>query len=149
MRLMGLDYGAKTVGVALSDELLISAQPKETIFRERETKLRRTLARLEELIVEYDVGLIILGLPLNMDDTEGERAQAALQFKEMLERRTSLPVIMSDERLTTVEADGMLEEMGIPRQERKKYMDQLAAAVILREYMENNRRELENFGREK
>ena len=123
MRVMGLDYGSKTVGVALSDELLMTAQPKETIWRDREGKIRKTLVRIEELILEYDVRLIVLGLPLNMDDSIGERAEAALDFKERLERRTSVPVVMSDERLTTVEADEMLSRMEIPPQHRKQYLD--------------------------
>ena len=117
MRVMGLDYGSKTVGVALSDELLMTAQPKETIWRDREGKIRKTLVRIEELILEYDVRLIVLGLPLNMDDSIGERAEAALDFKERLERRTSVPVVMSDERLTTVEADEMLSRMENHRKE--------------------------------
>ena len=146
MRVMGLDYGSKTVGVALSDELLMTAQPKETIWRDREGKIRKTLVRIEELILEYDVRLIVLGLPLNMDDSIGERAEAALDFKERLERRTSVPVVMSDERLTTVEADEMLSRMEIPPQHRKQYLDQIAASVILQEYMENHRKELEQIG---
>lgn len=147
MRVMGLDYGSKTVGVALSDELLMTAQPKETIWRDREGKIRRTLARIEELIVENDVRLIVLGLPLNMNDSVGERAEAALAFKDRLERRTSLPVVMSDERLTTVEADEILTKMQIPPQHRKQYLDQVAASVILQEYMENHRKELVQIGR--
>lgn len=136
---MGLDYGSKTVGVALSDELLMTAQPKETIWRDRESKIRQTLQRIEELIAEFDVRLIVIGLPLNMNDTVGERAEAALAFKDRIERRTSLPVVMSDERLTTVAADEMLEQMEIPASERKTYMDQVAASIILQEYMENHR----------
>ncbi len=142
MRIMGLDYGSKTIGVALSDELLMTAQPLETIWRDRESKIRRTLVRLEELIRQYDVGLIVMGLPLNMDDTVGERAQATLDFRERLEQRVGLPVVLSDERLTTVEADSMLEQMQIPRQERKQWIDQVAAVIILREYMENHRKDI-------
>ena len=146
MRVMGLDYGSKTVGVALSDELLMTAQPKETIWRDREGKIRKTLVRIEELILEYDVRLIVLGLPLNMDDSIGERAEAALDFKERLERRTSVPVVMSDERLTTVEADEMLSRMEIPPQHRKQYLDQIGSSGLLREYMENQRKELVHIG---
>ncbi len=148
MRLMGLDYGTKTVGVALSDELLMSSQPKETIVRERPDKLRRTLARIEELVEEYDVALIVLGLPLNMDDTAGERAQAALAFRDRVERRCSVPVVMSDERLTTVESDRMLDEMGVKRENRKKVIDQVAASLILSEYMENHRDSIEKLKEE-
>ncbi len=148
MRIMGLDYGSKTVGVALSDALRITAQPKETIWREREGKIRKTLSRIEELASEYDVGLIVIGLPLNMDDTVGERAEMALSFKEKVERRTSLPCVMSDERLTTVEADEMLHKMGIAPENRKTYMDQVAASVILEDYMGNHEEEIKRFERE-
>lgn len=145
MRVMGLDYGSKTVGVAISDELLLTAQPKETIWRDRESKIRRTFARIEELVSEYDVGLIVVGLPLNMNDSVGERAEAAISFGDRLRRRTSLPVVMSDERLTTIEADKILEKMEIPRDKRKQYIDQVAASLILEEYMENHREELEQL----
>ena len=143
MRIMGLDFGGKTCGVALSDPLFMTAQPKEIIRRERENKLRRTLARIEELIVEYDVGLIVLGLPLNMDDTQGERAKKTLEFQESLERRTGLRVVMSDERLTTVEAEEIMHKQGIPREKYHDYVDMIAAGIILEEYLENHRGELE------
>lgn len=137
MKIMGLDYGSKTVGVALSDELLMTAQPRETIYRERESKIRHTLARIEELITENDVRLIVLGLPLNMDDSEGERALAARSFMDRLERRTGLPVVLQDERLTTVESDEIMKKMGLVPGD-KRYVDQIAANVILQEYMENH-----------
>lgn len=145
MRVMGLDYGAKTVGVAVSDALRMTAQPEETIRRDRESRIRRTLVRIEELVQEYDVGLIVVGLPLNMDDSVGERAEAAVAFRDRLERRLSLPVVLSDERLTTVEADDALREMGILPENRKQYIDQIAAALILREYMENHRDTVEEI----
>ena len=119
MRIMGLDFGSKTVGVAMSDPLLMTAQSLEIIRRKEENKLRKTLARIEELIVEYEVGEIVLGLPLNMDDSEGDRAALSRQFKEMLERRTGLNVVMWDERLTTVEADEIMNEAGIKGKDRK------------------------------
>ena len=140
MRIMGLDFGGKTCGVAISDPLLITAQPREIIRRDRENKLRRTFARIEELIKEYDVGLIVLGLPLNMDDSQGERAQKTLEFQDRLQRRTGLPVVMSDERLTTVEAEEIMHEQGIPREKYHDYVDMIAASIILKEYLENNRR---------
>ena len=104
MRIMGLDFGSKTCGVALSDELLMTAQPVEIIRRDRESKIRKTLSRIEELCESNQVGYIVLGLPLNMDDSAGVRAENTMAFREQLERRTGLPVVMSDERLTTVEA---------------------------------------------
>jgi len=137
MRLMGLDLGSKTVGVAVSDPLLNVAREVEIIRRKEENKLRQTLARIEELIVEYDVKEIVLGLPLNMDGTEGERAALSLEFKDKLERRTGLPVHMWDERLTTVEAIEIMDADGIKPKDREKYVDMIAARVILEGYIEN------------
>lgn len=136
MRIMGLDFGSKTVGVAISDELLITAQGKEIIRRKEENKLRQTLARIEELIVEYDVQEIVLGLPKNMNNTEGERVQLTLEFKEKLERRTGLPVATWDERLTTVAADRAMMEAGIRREDRKEHVDKIAAVFILQGYLD-------------
>lgn len=137
MRIMGLDYGSKTVGVALSDELLLTAQAKEIIRRKEENKLRKTLARIEELILEFSVEKIVLGLPLNMDQSPSERSQLCLEFKEKIERRTGIPVIMWDERLTTVEADEIMDEVGIKGRERKEYVDMIAAQIILQDYLDN------------
>ena len=140
MRIMGLDFGSKTVGVAVSDPLLITAQGVEIIRRKEENKLRQTLARIEELIQEYEVTEIVLGLPKNMNDTEGVRAQLSLEFKDKLERRTGLPVHMWDERLTTVEADNIMMEAGIRRENRKEYVDMIAAQLILEGYLEYGRK---------
>ncbi len=137
MRIMGLDFGSKTVGVAISDPLLITAQGIEIIRRKDENKLRRTLARIEELIVEYEVSRIVLGLPKNMNDTIGERAQLSLEFKDKLERRTGLPVEMWDERLTTVAADRVMIEAGIRRENRREYVDKIAAVFILQGYLDH------------
>ncbi len=137
MRILGLDYGSKTVGVAVSDALLITAQSVETIRREKENKLRQTLARIEAIIEEYQVEKIVLGYPKNMNDTEGIRCEKTKEFKEMLERRTSLEVILWDERLSTVEADEILMESGVRREHRKAYVDQLAAAIILQGYLDS------------
>jgi len=145
VRIMGLDFGSRTCGVALTDELLLTAQPKEIIRRERPSQLRKTLQRIEELIGENNVGMIVLGLPLNMDDSQGERATLTLEFQDKLQRRTGLPVVMSDERLTTVEADELMDEMGIRGADRKKYVDMLAAAVILRDYMNSHPEKLEEL----
>ena len=113
MRILGLDYGSKTVGVALSDATCLIAQPLETIERKQENKLRQTYARIEALVVEHDVDKIVLGLPKMMNNTEGPRVQATREFAENLERRTGLPIIFEDERLTTVEANRILEETGV------------------------------------
>ncbi len=136
MRIMGLDFGSKTVGVAVSDSLLMTAQGVEIIRRKEENKLRQTLARIEELIVEYEVGEIVLGLPKNMNATEGIRVELTLEFKDKLERRTGLPVHMWDERLTTVAADKTMMEAGIRRENRKEYVDMIAASLILQGYLD-------------
>lgn len=136
MRIMGLDFGAKTVGVAISDPLLITAQGIEIIRRKEENKLRKTLARIEELIVEYEVEEIVLGLPKHMNDTLGIRVELSYEFKEKLERRTGLPVHMWDERLTTVAADKAMIEAGLRREERKEHVDKVAAVFILQGYLD-------------
>ena len=141
MRIMWLDLGSKTVGVAISDPLLITAQGIEIIRRKEENKLRQTLARIEALIEEYGVDTIVLGLPKNMNDTLGERAQLSLEFKEKLERRTGLPVVMWDERLTTVAADKAMMEAGIRREKRKDYVDKIAACLILQGYLDKREKE--------
>ena len=139
MRIMGLDFGSKTVGVAVSDPLLITAQGLEIIRRKDENKLRQTLARIEALIVEYNVEEIVLGLPKNMNATEGVRVELTYEFKEKLERRTGLPVTMWDERLTTVAAQKAMMEAGIRREHRKDYVDMIAATLILQGYLDLRR----------
>ena len=137
IRIMGLDFGSKTVGVAVSDPLGITAQGIEIVRRTSENKLRKTLARIEELVTEYEVTEIVLGFPKNMNNTIGERAEKSLAFKEMLERRTGLPVVMWDERLTTVAANRTLIEGGVRRENRKDYVDMLAAVYILQGYLDS------------
>ena len=139
MRILGLDFGSKTVGVAVSDELLLTAQGLEIIRRQSPNKLRQTLARIEELVSEYQVETIVLGYPKNMNNTIGERALKSLEFREMLERRTGLPVVMWDERLTTIEANRTLMESGVRRENRKEHLDQLAAIFILQGYLDSLR----------
>ena len=131
-----MDFGSKTVGVAVSDPLLITAQGIEIIRRKDENKLRQTLARIEALIQEYEVGEIVLGLPKNMNDTIGDRAQLSLEFQDKLQRRTGLSVVMWDERLTTVAADKAMMEAGIRRENRKDYVDKIAACLILQGYLD-------------
>ena len=136
MRIMGLDFGSKTVGVAISDPLLITAQGITIIRRKEENKLRQTLAQIEELIQEYEVTEIVLGNPKNMNDTLGERSKLSEEFKERLERRTGLPVVLWDERLTTVAADKAMMEAGIRREHRKEHVDRIAATFILQGYLD-------------
>ena len=147
MRLMGLDYGSKTVGVAVSDPLGLTAQGVETVWRKQENKLRQTMARIEELISEYQVERIVLGYPKNLNYTVGERAVNSLEFKEKLEKRTGLPVVMWDERLTTAEAERTLMETGVRRENRKQFLDQMAAVLILQGYLDRmNMNKDENNG---
>lgn len=139
MRIMGLDYGSATVGVAISDTLLLTAQSLEIIRRKEENKLRQTLARIEALIQEYEVSLIVLGYPKNMNNTIGERAKKSEEFAKMLERRTGLPVVLWDERLTTVSAHNIMIEGNVRREDRKKVVDQVAASFILQGYLDAER----------
>lgn len=136
MRIMGLDYGSKTIGVAISDPLGLTAQGVEIIRREEENKLRKSLRRIEELVKQYEVEELVLGFPKNMNNTIGERAEKSLQLKETLERRLGLPVVMWDERLTTVEANRTLMETGVRRENRGKYVDMIAAVFILQGYLD-------------
>lgn len=139
MRIMGLDFGSRTVGVAVSDPLFLTAQGVEIIRRKSPSKLRQTLARIEELIAEYQVDRIVLGYPKNMNNTEGERCEKTQEFRAMLERRTGLPVVLWDERLTTVLADQAMMEGGVRRENRKEHVDRLAAVLILQNYLDASR----------
>ena len=142
-RVLGLDYGARTVGVAVSDPLGLTAQGVEIIRRERETKLRQTLARIEELVRQYEVGTIVLGFPKQLNNTVGERAEKTLAFQEMLEKRLQLPVQLEDERLTTVAAQRTMEELQIRGRDQKEVVDEIAAVFLLQTYLdrEHNRKE--------
>ncbi len=136
MRIMGLDFGSKTVGVAISDPLLVTAQGVETVFRKSPGKLRQTLARIEELIAQYEVEKIVLGYPKNMNNTEGERCEKTKEFSRMLMERTGLAVVLWDERLTTAAAGQVLMESGVRREHRKEYVDKIAAVLILQGYLD-------------
>ena len=139
MRILGLDFGSRTVGVAVSDGLLLTAQGVETIERKDENKLRQTAARIEALVKEYEVTTIVMGLPKNMNNTEGERVEKTKAFGEMLERRTGLPVVYWDERLTTIAAEQVLMESGVRRENRKAVIDKIAACFILQGYLDHIR----------
>lgn len=137
MRILGLDYGTRTVGVAISDELGIIAQPLETITRKDANKLRKTYARIEEIVHEYGVKTIVLGFPKNMNNTIGERGNETIDFRDALVRRTKAEVILWDERLTTVASEKVLMESGVRRENRKKVIDQIAASLILQGYLDS------------
>lgn len=144
MRIMGLDYGSVTVGVAISDSMLLTAQPVEVIKRKSENKLRQTLARIEELVTEYEVGRIVLGHPKNMNNSEGERVRYTEEFMEKLKARTGLEVVLWDERLSTVSAMDVLKEGGVRRENRKSYVDKIAASLILQGYLDSIREHKED-----
>ena len=137
MRIMGLDFGSRTTGVAVSDPQGITAQGVETIVRKDVNKLRQTCARIEVLIKEYEIEEIVLGYPKNMNNTAGERAEKTEAFKAMLERRTGKPVILWDERLTTIAAERVLMESGVRRENRKAVVDKIAAVLILQGYLDS------------
>ncbi len=122
--------------MAVSDPLGVTAQGLETIVRKDENKLRRTCARIEELIREYKIETIVLGYPKNMNNTLGERVKMTESFKAMLERRTGLPVILWDERLTTAAAEAVLKESGVRRENRKAVIDKVAASLSLQGYLD-------------
>ncbi|MBR4777278.1 MAG: Holliday junction resolvase RuvX [Lachnospiraceae bacterium] len=135
-RIIGLDFGGMTCGVAISDPLLITAQGIETIRRTHENKLRKTYQRIEYLIDWYEVDRIVVGLPKKLDGTEGDRAEKSKAFAADLERRTGLPVILWDERFSTVSADRVLQEAGADLNEKNKVIDKLAAVIILQNYLD-------------
>lgn len=136
MRILGLDFGSHTVGVAVSDELGLTAQGVEIIRRKSPDKLRQTLARIEALASSYRAEKIVLGYPKHLNNTEGERCEKTKEFKAHLERRTKLPVELWDERLTTVAADSIMTESGIFGEKRKEYVDEIAAMLILQGYLD-------------
>ena len=135
MRILGLDYGSKTVGVAMTDALGMTVQPYKTIQRDRESKIRQPLSEIAEIVEQYQIKKIVMGLPLNMDDTEGDRAAKTRDFAEKLKLRVAVPIEFTDERLTTMEAEEILDQSGIPRSEQKKVIDQVAAQLILEQYL--------------
>ena len=136
MRILGLDYGSKTVGVAVSDELLFTAQGLEIVRRQSPNKLRQSLARIEEIIKEYNVERIVLGYPKNMNNTCGRRVEETLILKEELENKFNLPVFLMDERLSTTEAERVLLLGDTSRKKRKKVIDSVAATIILQTYLD-------------
>ena len=136
MRIMGLDFGDATCGVALSDELMLTAQPVETIRRKHANKLRQTYARIEELVLNNNVEKIVIGLPMTLSGEERDRAQLCREFAANVERRTGLETIMQDERLSTVEAHRVLDEAGLGYAEKAEVVDKIAAAIILQNYLD-------------
>ena len=136
IRALGLDFGAKTVGVSASDALGVTAQGLEIIRRKSENKLRQTLARIDELARERSVEVIVLGLPRTMGGKLSERTYRTLKFGEMVQKRTNLPVVYWDERLTTVAADRTMQATAVAEQDRKTYVDEIAAMLILQGFLD-------------
>lgn len=138
MRILGLDYGTKTTGVAVSDPLGWTAQGVEIIRRQEEEHHKATLNRIAEICEQYKVEKIVLGLPKNMNNTIGERGEKTLLFKEKLEAKLKIPVVTWDERLSTVAAESVLLEADVSRKKRKNVIDKLAATIILQNYLDAN-----------
>jgi len=136
MRYIGLDYGSKTVGVAVSDPFGWTAQPIETITRKDEANLVSTIERLREIITEYGVEAIVLGLPKNMNNTSGERVALTEKFQRRLVKEFELEVIMCDERLSTIGASRVLDEAKMKKRKQKTVIDKLAAVFILQGYLD-------------
>jgi len=138
MRYLGLDLGTRTLGISLSDTTFTIASTLKTI-RFNEDDYEFLLKELDIIIKEYNISKLILGYPLNMNNTIGERCETTLKFKDMLESKFNLPVILQDERLTTVEATNYMIEADISRKKRKKKVDALAANIILQTYLDKER----------
>lgn len=136
MRILGLDFGTKTTGVAVSDPLGLTAQGLEIIRRTDTFNLKPTINRIQEICTEYKVEKIVLGYPKNMNNTEGERCSHTQVFKKKLEESLNLPVELWDERLTTVEAENLMISADLSRQKRKKVIDKMAAGLILQNYLD-------------
>lgn len=136
LRILGLDYGTKTTGVAVSDPLGFTAQGLEIIRRTDEFNIKPTINRIAELCAQYQVEKIVLGLPKNMNNTIGERGEATMVFKTKLENKLKLPVELWDERLSTVSAENMLIAADVSRGKRKQVIDKVAATIILQNYLD-------------
>ena len=137
MRILGLDFGSKTVGVAVSDELMLTAQGLEIVRRQSPNKLRQTLARIEQIVTEYQVERIVLGYPKNMNNTEGERCEKTKEFAQDAgapHRAFCRPV---GRETYDVAADRHMMESGIRRENRKQYVDEIAAVFILQGYLDS------------
>jgi putative Holliday junction resolvase len=141
MRILGLDFGSKVIGVAISDELTITAQPLTSI---RRTGLEKDLSSILEIVAGYQVAEVVVGLPINMNGTKGESARKAEAFIEKLQGRLSSKIIPWDERMTTMAAERALLEGDVSRRKRRKVIDRVAAALILQGYLDSRSRKNEN-----
>ncbi len=137
MRLMGLDVGSHTIGVAISDELHMTAQPIKTIRRKSKEE---DVREIQAIIAEYEIIKIVVGLPKNMDGTLGKQAEIIFRWIKALQGEIKLPMITWDERLSTVGASRVLLEADLSREKRKKVIDKLAAVLILQGYLDKTRK---------
>lgn len=133
MRIIGLDYGSVTCGVALSDESFLIASPMETI---RYKEMNELLSKLDIYFNKYELGVIVLGNPINLDGSISKRSEITLEFKTILENRYDVQVVLEDERLTSVIVNNILIENNTKRENRKKVVDKLAACLILESYLD-------------
>ena len=136
MKILGLDLGSKTLGVAISDALGIMAQPRETFMFKTE-HYKHAIEYVVELTNKESISIIVLGLPKNMDNTEGDRVEKSRRFAKKIEDATGIKVVLWDERMTTMQANRVLIDGGVRREDRKKYVDKLAATIILQSYLES------------
>lgn len=137
MRIMGLDYGTKAIGLAISDELRLTVRPLTTIRRQRQSR-NQIIAQIQSLIEEYEIAELVVGLPLKMDGIVGEAAERVIIFITELQKTVKIPVAKQDERLTSQEAEMVMREQGFDRHQRKAKSDEYAAAIILRDYLESH-----------
>ena len=136
MRILGLDYGSKTIGVAVSDPFGWTAQGVKTIHRNNPIDVKESIEELVKIIEEYAVEKIVVGLPKNMNNTEGERVELTNKFVELLKRQISIPVELWDERLSTMGAKRILMEANVHKDKHKKVIDKMAAVFILQGYLD-------------
>ncbi|WP_276885464.1 Holliday junction resolvase RuvX [Anaerococcus lactolyticus] len=137
-RIMGLDVGDKTIGVALSDPLFITAQPYETIKR---TKAKFDIDRIEKIFIENDISLIVVGLPKNMNNTMGPQSMRIISFVDLIKKRIDTEIVYQDERLTTIQSESVLIDMSVRRENRKAHIDKIAASFILQTYLDRRNNE--------
>ena len=142
MRYLGIDLGSKTVGLAMSDATLTIASSHKTIFFKDED-YSSTISEIIEIVKDYNIAKIILGLPKNMNNTLGERALITTKYKELLEEKINIPTILFDERLTSVISNSILIEADISRKKRKKKVDSIAAQIILQDYLNKEKNDNE------
>ena len=148
MKAVGLDFGERTIGVAMSDGLGLIASAHSVLRRKGESGLDESISELKKIIEENGVTLIVLGFPVNMNNTQGFRCEKTLEFKTRLEKSLVQPIILQDERLSTVSAERTLLEADVSRKKRKKVIDKMAAVFILQQYLdsENNKKSNDKRG---